>query len=294
MFLAALGVYAFARTTASEAIALLAAVALLLLPDASRVGFRNGFFGFQWLLFTVPGSGYGLGVAFTALTVMSTWRVSRRRAILWLGMITTAAIFEFRAQIFVLFAPALAMTMLWETDLVSRHRRATALAMLGATVGAVVGIAAVPAARHAWLQFSDFASFLELVHTVNSPTAYDGIYLMINQSYGEQAAWFIGFWALIPVALGALTILLPLAQTVAIRRTGWQPFDSFPIWCTAMWLLVAAVAPRPASRIVGDSSTGLSSSSTRPRSSGRSCRWIARYEPTQGSHLVRGALVVFR
>ena len=244
ILLAALGIYAFVKTIAGEGIALLAPMALLLVPDASSVGFRNGFFGFHWLLFTAPGSGYGIGVAFTALTVMAIWRANKRKASLWMGLIVTAALFEFRAHIFILLAPSLAMTLLWETDLVRRHARVIASAMLVATVTGVVCVAAVPVARQAWLQFSAFGPFMEAVHTWMSPTAYDGTYQMIDQQYGRASAWLIGFWALIPIALGGLTIALPLALTVAIRRTGWQWFDSFPIWCAAVWLGVVVCAPK--------------------------------------------------
>ena len=289
ILLAALGMYAFVKTIAGQGIALLAPMALLMLPDASTVGFRNGFFGFHWLLFTAPGSGYGLGVAFTALTLMAIWRADKRKASLWLGLTVTAALFEFRAHIFILLAPALAMTLLWETDLVRRHARVIASAMLVATVTGVVCVAAVPVARQAWLQFSAFGPFIEGVHTCMSPTAYDGTYRMIEQEYGRASAWIIGFWALIPIALGGLTIALPLALMVAVRRTGWQRFDSFPIWCVAAWLAVVVCAPRAPTETLPSISIELSSSFMRRPSFGRSCGWIARCGPSALPGLVRGA-----
>jgi hypothetical protein len=243
ILLAALGCYAFAKKMASEGIALLVPMALLLLPDASSIGFRNGFFGFHWLLFTAPGSGYGLGIAFAALTIVAMWRADRRHGTLWLGLIVTGALFQFRAHIFVLFAPALAMTILWETDFVRRHARLIASAMLSlAAVGAVC-VAVVPVARQAWLHVSVFDRFMEIVHTGMVPTAYDGIYRTIERQYGEPSAWLVGFWALIPIALGALTIALPVAMTVAIRYSGRQPLDSFPIWCITTWLGLVVFAP---------------------------------------------------
>jgi hypothetical protein len=244
ILLAALGVYALVKAMAGDGVALLAPMALLLLPDASSVGFRNGFFGFHWLLFTAPGSGYGLGVAFTALTVMAIWQADKRKATLWLGLIVTAALFEFRAHFFILLAPALAMTLVWDMELVRRHARVIVSAMVVATVASVVCIVAVPLARQTWLQFSAFGPFIEAVHTGMAPTAYDGSYRMIEQQYGRASAWFIGFWVLIPIALGGLTVAFPLALTVAVRRTGWQRFDSFPIWCAAVWLAVVVFAPR--------------------------------------------------
>jgi hypothetical protein len=244
VLMAALGILAFAKTVSSEPIALLAPMALLLLPDASSFGFRNGFFSFHWLLFTAPGSGYGLGVAFTALTVMAMWRARGRTATLCLGLIVTAALFEFRAHIFVLFAPALAMTLLWESDLARRHKRVIVSALLIMTFAGGVCVATVPVVRHAWLRFSALGPFLDIVHTGMSPTAYDGIYQMIEQHYGRAFAWVVGFSALLPIALGALTITLPVVMTVAIRRTGWLALDSFPIWCAAAWLGLVVFAPR--------------------------------------------------
>jgi hypothetical protein len=243
ILLAALGCYAFATTMANQGTALLAPMALLLLPDAASIGLRNGFFGFHWLLFTAPGSGYGLGVAFTALMIVAMWRVDRRTSSLGLALIVTAALFEFRAHIFVLFAPALAITILWETDLVRRHARPIAWAMLCAAVVGAVCVAVVPLARQTWLHFSAFDRFMEIVHTGMSPTAYDGIYETIEREYGRETAWFAGFWALIPIALGAITIALPVAMTLAIRRTGWQRLDSFPIWCAITWLGLVVFAP---------------------------------------------------
>jgi hypothetical protein len=244
IFLAALGSYAFARAVAGEAIALLAPLALLLLPDASKYGFQNGFFGFHWLLFTAPGSGYGLGIAFTALALVAMWKSHKCPACLWLGLLVTIASFEFRAQIFLLFAPALAMTLLWETDFIQRHARVVVSTALILIVVSALCLVALPAAREAWLHFSAFQTFLEVVHTRQQPTAYDGVYRLIEQHYGRASAWIMGFCALIPVALGALTFALPLGLIVAMRRTGWQPLDSFPVWCISIWLGLVLLAPK--------------------------------------------------
>ena len=127
ILLMSLGAYAFVRLQLGAAAATIAPAALLLVPDGSAYGLRNGFFGFHWLLFTAPGSGYGLGAAFTALTCFVVWRSTGRRACFWLGIVATAAVFEFRAQIFLLLAPALATSLLCETSFVRRRARAVIL-----------------------------------------------------------------------------------------------------------------------------------------------------------------------
>ena len=246
IFLASLGSYAFVRSVAGEMIAILAALSLLVIPDASTYGFQNGFFGFHWLLFTAPGSGYGIAVAFAAITLVVRWHSHHQLPCLWLGLLLAVALFEFRAQIFLLFAPSLGITLLWETKMVQRRAHFVAFALLIVIAGLALTVFALPPGRDAWLHFSACAKFLELVHTGQSPTAYDGLYRATEQHFGQEFAWIIGLCAIIPIALGAMTVTLPLALYGAIHRTGWQPLDSFPFWCIATWLGLMLLAPNAA------------------------------------------------
>jgi hypothetical protein len=252
VLLMALGVYALVRTAVGDTVAALTAVALLAIPDASTYGLRNGFFGFHWLLFTNPGSGYGLGVAFAALAVLRTHRSTGQMKTFWLGLMAMAAVFEFRAQIFILLAPALVATLLWESEFAGSRRRAIALSAAAGAATIVGVIASVPAAREAFLHFSVVGPFVESIHTVNWPTAYDGAFQRIQQGYGRHAAVAAGFLALVPAALGALAIIMPALLTMAIRRTGWRPLDSFPLWCIAAWLALVAVGPQTSTGMVGE------------------------------------------
>jgi hypothetical protein len=245
IFLTGLGSYAFARTVANQAVALLVPFALLLVPDASTYGFQNGFFGFHWLLFTTPGSGYGLAVAFGALTLVARWRSDNNLRCLGLGLLLAMALFEFRAQIFLLFAPTLAITLLWETNFIQRRARVLVPVLLIAVVVSALILIVVPAARHAWLQYSGCRTFLEIVHVKQQPTAYDGLYESIQKN-GQLFAYFVGICILIPITLGAMTFTLPLGLTWATRRTGWRPLDSFPLWCIAIWLALVILAPAAA------------------------------------------------
>ncbi|BCF98095.1 hypothetical protein PPGU19_026640 [Paraburkholderia sp. PGU19] len=54
LLIAALGTYAFAAELAGEGAALVAVLAIAILPDASHYGMYNGFYGFHWLLVTAP------------------------------------------------------------------------------------------------------------------------------------------------------------------------------------------------------------------------------------------------
>ena len=243
ILLMSLSVYAFARTRLGAAAATIVPAALLFVPDASVYGLRNGFFGFHWLLFTAPGSAYGVSAAFTALTLVATWRSGRRPACLWLGIVVAAAAFEFRAQIFLILAPALVASLLCETAFARRHARAVIVAAAVTAVAVIVCLVTWKGARDAWLRFSALRPFLDVVHSGMSPTAYDGAYAAIDREYGPIVGTTSGVLALIPAAMGAWALALPIACAAAIRRTGWRALDTFPIWCVAVWLGVVLVAP---------------------------------------------------
>lgn len=240
---ASLGAYILARTLGGTSFALLVPFALLLLPDASTHGLRNGFFSFHWFLGAVPGSGHGLGAAFTSLAFYALWRKTGRAACLWVTVLVALALFQVRALLFLLFVPVLLTTALWETAFVQRHARRFALATVVAVATIVVLIALIPPARQTWVRFTALGAFLEIVHTAQTPSAYDGAYRLIEHRYGLNWARAIGFLALTPCVLGSLTIVLPAAMTIAIRRTGWRLLDSFPLWCLLGWLSLVLVAP---------------------------------------------------
>ena len=130
-----------------------------------------------------------------------------------------------------------------------RNRLRTAdarVVVLAAAIGAIIVIICLvtwDGARDAWLRFSAFRQFLEVAHSGMSPTAYDGAYAAIDRSYGPLVGTTLGLLALIPAALGALALALPIAWAAAIRRTGWRALDTFPIWCVAAWLGIVLFAP---------------------------------------------------
>ena len=241
--LMSLAVYAFVRIRFGPVAATIAPAALLFVPDASAYGLRNGFFGFHWLLFTAPGSAYGLSAAFTALTLIAVWRTSHRPVCFWSGIAVTAAAFEFRAQIFLLLAPAMAACLLCETAFVRRHMRAVSLALAGVAFLVIICLVTWTAARDAWLRFSAIRPFLDVVHSGMSPTAYDGVYAAIDRGHGPLVGTMFGVLALIPAALGVFALALPITCALAIRRTGWNALDTFPIWCVAAWLGLVLLAP---------------------------------------------------
>ena len=243
ILLMSLSVYALARALALPGSGLVAALALLAVPDVSTYGLRNGFFGFHWFLGASPGTGYAIATAFTALTLLALWRANERRECLWVAGLLTAAMIQVRAQLFLLFAPTLVATLLCETPRVRRYLSRAGvivIVMLGGTLLAAGGMVAVV---HGWLPFTAVGAFLDTVHTAQAPSAYDGVYRAIEGQYGLVVARVLGFVVLVPSVLGALTVLAPTTAAIAVLRTGWRSLDSFPALCLLAWLGLVLIAP---------------------------------------------------
>jgi hypothetical protein len=252
VLLLALGAYAYVGVVADRRTALVTALALLCLPDPSTYGLENNYFSFHWFLGASPGTAHALGVVFAAMTFAMLWSITRRRSCLWAAGLLALALFQVRALVFMLFAPALIAALVCETPVVRRQARSLVITLALTTAVIVAAVALVPALHDRWVRFSGFHTFMRIVHTLQAPSAYDGVYEGLQQRYGQVGADAFGIAAVIPGVLGALTILLPLSTVIAIRRSGWQTLDSLPYWCLAGWLTLVLVAP-PASH--GDATT---------------------------------------
>jgi hypothetical protein len=267
----AVGVYALVGTLATRSLAVVAALALLFLPDVSTYGLKNGFFSLHWFLGASPGTANALGVVFAALTFVALWRMTGRRACLWAAALVMLASFQVRALIFMLGAPALIAALLYETGFVQQHARRIVLTVAVLLAVSVATVALIPTLRDAWVRRSAFHTFVQIVHGSQAPSAYDGAYAAVQQRYGGATADALGFAALIPAVLGALTVLLPVAMALGIARSGWQPLDTFPIWCLLGWLALVLVAPPAPMATRQPINITRSRSSTRPPSYGRCC-----------------------
>jgi hypothetical protein len=133
----ATGIAAVAVALRGASLAAASLVALLAFPDASVVGLGNGFFGFHWLLVTVPGSGYGIGLVAAAVVLLLQWTKTHRLSHLIGAGVLGVATVMFRLHFAVLFVPVfLAVVLLqWPN---SRNGRSVILALGAAILLALV------------------------------------------------------------------------------------------------------------------------------------------------------------
>lgn len=247
--LAVLGAALFADRLAGDrrAAGWLAAACVVALPDAAQYGLRNGFFGAHWLLFTAPGTGWAAGLCLaSAACAVAAMRESSPRA--WgAAFALAAASFFFRAHVFLVWMPALALVACVHVARGSRPGRTTIRAGVALAVVALVAAAVVPGTRAAWLSFAAVDEYLPAVHRTMAPTAYEGVYDAIAAALPLPATLALATLAVLPAALGALPILPAVAAMRVRHRHPPAPAGDVLPWAMALVaVLLTLVAPTPA------------------------------------------------
>ena len=239
-----LGLYCLARQCAGFWASITAVGLVASLPDGSMVLGGNGFFGFQWMLFTAPGSGYAIGLAAVTYACLARWFEEKRLETLALVGLLTLLLILVRAHMFLLAAPAfvgaVALHLVeprWRTRLVV----------------AITFIVTVPTLLLAQgVAFGDYAAqyaqpFSYVVQSLGfGPPAYLDAIQTIADNWGNAAAALPAAALLLVAALGLWAVIFPaLFAWLALRRR-LLAADSVPaLLCCAYALLIfwAPVAP---------------------------------------------------
>lgn len=242
-----LGVAVLGNTLAQDkTTGLLAALLLVVLPDASTYGLRNGFFGFTWLTFTGPGTGWALGICATSLAFSCSWLRTDSRGALILAAALALAVFWHRAHLFILFVPAfvlLAFAAFGHTGIFKPHRvklvKRAAMLFVGACIAGWIW----PEVRTYWLRLSGVEEFLGFAHTLNEPTAYTGWYAYLIEHYGIGVAVPVGI-AMIPLAaFGLLLLVFPILYWLKRHRLDAEASDAFPLIMGGVFIAIIMFAP---------------------------------------------------
>ena len=246
LLLAALSCYVLGTCLGGRLAGVAAVAAVILLPSPSTYWIHNGFFDFDWLVFTAPGSGYGIAVCATILAFFGSHLNAVPRRGFALIAILIITILQFRVQLFFLLIPAMVLTFIWRTKPILPYRRR--IAMSSAAVFAAVMFTAlfVPPVNRIWLGFSAVRPFIELT----ALTQATSIYAWTRANEPSYWATAVGFFLLAPAILGWFLLLYPLALVVSWGRL--RLFDFFPAWCLFIFLLIVLVAPISPVGDIGD------------------------------------------
>jgi hypothetical protein len=227
---------------------LAALLAVLVLPDPSNYGLRNGFFSFHWMLVAIPASPYGLASALLAVAFLQRWSTGRSRHALVASASLVAATLVVRMQVFVLLAPAWLMCVAYLGRI---HKRPKILLIIFLVVATAFALLLwyppnLPSS-FTWAIDGDRAleRFLFQVHRRQEPTAYQGLYAQILSAFGEDIGHTLGVLLVYPICLGAFLIALPFAYLMHDRAK--LVFSNvFPLTLLLWFGVIMALAPIPA------------------------------------------------
>jgi len=245
---ASAAVYTLGTCFAGAAGGLAALLAVLVLPDPSNYGLRNGFFSFHWIIVAIPASSYGLASALLAVAFLQRWSTGRTRQALVASASLVAATLLVRMQVFVLLAPA---WMACVAYLGRVHKRPKILLIIFLVLATAFALLFwhppnLPSS-FTWAIDGDLAleRFLFQVHRRQEPTAYQGLYAQILSTFGEEIGYTLGVLLVYPICLGAFLIALPFAY-LKHRRAKLVFSSAFPLMLLLWFGVIMALAPIPA------------------------------------------------
>jgi hypothetical protein len=240
--------YTLGTCFAGAAGGLAALLAVLVLPDPSNYGMRNGFFSFHWILAAIPASPYGLASALLAVAFLQRWSTERTRHALVASASLVAATLLVRMQVFVLLAPAW-MACVAYLGRVHKHPRILLIIFLVLAIAFSLLLWYPPNLPSSFTWAIDggraLEGFLFQVHRRQEPTAYQGLYAQILSAFGEEIGYALGALLVYPICLGAFLIALPFAYLMHSRAKLVSSI-AFPVALLVWFGMVMALAPIPA------------------------------------------------
>jgi hypothetical protein len=245
-----LGLYCLARQWVGFWPSVTAVSLVAILPDASIVLGGNGFFGFQWLLFAAPGSGYAIGLAAVAYACLVRWFDEQRLETLALASLLTLLLILVRAHMFLLAAPGFAGGVVlrlvgprWRTPLVVAITLvATVMTLLLAHGVGFGGYTAQYAKPFAYIVLSLGFGPLPYLEAIQR-TAND---------WGNAAAALPAAALLLLATLGVWTAIFPVLFSWLAWRRKLVAADGVPAFLCCAYVLLIFWAPAAQSGDLGE------------------------------------------
>lgn len=235
-----LGLYALVAQLSGRAIALIALLCIACLPDPSRYWMHNGFYGFHWLLYAAPGSGYAIGAGMLSALCLREGVNTRRWAPHVLALFLLASVSMIRLHMFVLLAPAMAgMWLLAIRRSPSGRDWPVVLGCFGLLFFGAVALLA-------WR--ADLRELLHSLRYVKEALGFGPPRFL--DFYHQQESWMPTALQLVLVVVLALmlglagfSVMLPVASVLWTRAHRWEMFDWFPWALCGSYALLILLAP---------------------------------------------------
>jgi hypothetical protein len=239
-----LGAYAAGCALAGRKGGIAAIAAVFLIPDASTYGMQNAFFGFHWIVQTLPGSSYAIASAMIVFGLLKIGTGTRQSAPLWVASGLVVGIAALRAHLFIVMA--LAWTPLFLAAWRPRRRwlrLAAAMAILAIGSIGVIVAESIPLAPHFISGQNNAVDFFRLVHSLES--SYTSLFQELSAGQGSLVIKTLGLTFLILAAFGPFVPLYLgiMFFRLMFRRSAVRTIDFFPAAVLFAYCIVILVFP---------------------------------------------------
>jgi hypothetical protein len=252
LWLTVLGGFALARGLWGAWPALVAALALVALPDAAQQGVQNAYFSYHWLQAATPGLSYGVALIalawllmFTACRTASPWGVAASYLAAALCLVFKAHIFVAGALLLWIFPP------LYYPGLARSRRLAWllgALALFAAAIWLSQDVQSLPLVRP---DGSALKPYLAQTNQLIDNGALKELFGSLDADSSLAGDLLLGSLELLVCSFGVLTLLWALVSRVARR---WlEPMLSWFPWLVLGNYLAMALFLAFDSHVVGTS-----------------------------------------
>jgi hypothetical protein len=226
--------YCFCTQLANRRAGILGVIFLLVLPDNSWLGLKNGFLGFRYVIQVAPGTSYGLAGCLLSALFFVQWLRDKSIKTALLAIFFAGSVYFFRVHFFILYFPALITAMLCAIYAEKKYFWYAAGLLSSFTLILMCVFLANKSAVF---------PFLQLVHLERGTTVYTDFYKYIVGL--NQPVWMIltGVILLISGILGIGVVIYPLLLWIKVRRFGWESIDYFPLILLLSYIGIVLFAP---------------------------------------------------
>ncbi|WP_454732081.1 MULTISPECIES: hypothetical protein [Cupriavidus] len=240
LLVAMLGAYSMASELSARMVALVAVMAVACLPDTSHYWMRSAFFGFHWMLYTSPGSGYALGVsALSATCLLHGFRTGSRGSFA-LSLLLLVLLAMFRIHFVMLLSPAWAGTLLLGCWRARSQWKALFACLLGVLAFALA--IALLVYNEAWRDLVQPQAYVDGMLKYGE-SYYSQLYHLLRDTASLPVTLAVGVALLMVAALGVLAVAFPVVVIVWARSGRWEAFDWMPLMLCGTFALLAVMMP---------------------------------------------------
>jgi len=234
IFLTALATYALINSLFGKWPALVASLALLMLPDASQQGFGNQFFSYHWMQVIAPAALYGVSVAATAFMFLFVGCQEKKYKLIILGYIFAGLVLFYKAQIFFAISfPAFIFPVLFISGLTLRLRLFLCIALTTIYFGVLTisqSFQGVPVILLNGSGLSTYGAFVFNTHSYSFVRELGKIMFTINSNFFIEVIPFI---VLITICTFGVYLFIYISLIKYFRNN----FD-FPVWIFPSLVLI--------------------------------------------------------